>query len=118
MTAKVQWRDLISGEEIKAKDESSKGIVKFSIVVEKNHLTMETASHARQILTSHSLDTILRTTYLSTIMHSMKRSRFQNYMSIVSIEEYIFDLNCHTLSVLHAEGPVNLSHHSACAVRH
>ena len=34
MTAKMQWRDLGSGEDIKAKDESSKGRVKFSIVVE------------------------------------------------------------------------------------
>jgi len=34
MTAKMQWRDLSSGEEIKAKDESSKGTVRFSIVVE------------------------------------------------------------------------------------
>ena len=35
MTAKMQWRDLKgSGEAIKANDESSNGIVKFSIVVE------------------------------------------------------------------------------------
>ena len=30
----MQWRDLSSGEAIKAKDESSEGKVKFSIVVE------------------------------------------------------------------------------------
>ncbi|KAK2154980.1 hypothetical protein NP493_2116g00003 [Ridgeia piscesae] len=30
----MQWRELSSGEDIKAKDESSNGIVKFSIVVE------------------------------------------------------------------------------------
>ena len=34
VTAKMQWRELSSGEDIKAKDESSNGIVKFSIVVE------------------------------------------------------------------------------------
>ena len=34
MTAKMQWRDLSSSEALKAKDESSKGRVKFSIVVE------------------------------------------------------------------------------------
>ena len=35
MTAKMQWRNLKgSGEALKAKDESSKGRVKFSIVVE------------------------------------------------------------------------------------
>ena len=34
MTAKMQWRELSSGENINAKDESSKRRVKFSIVVE------------------------------------------------------------------------------------
>ena len=34
VTAKMQWRELSSGEDIKAKDESSKGTVKFTIVVE------------------------------------------------------------------------------------
>jgi hypothetical protein len=33
-TPKMQWKDLSSGEDIKAKDESSMGTVKFSIVVE------------------------------------------------------------------------------------
>ena len=33
-TSKMQWKDLSSGEDIKAKDESSMGTVKFSIVVE------------------------------------------------------------------------------------
>ena len=31
---KMQWRDLSSGEDIKAKDESRNGKVKFSIIVE------------------------------------------------------------------------------------
>ena len=78
---------------------------------------METASHARHTLTSHSLETSMRTTYLSTTMHSMKRSRHQNKLSIVSTE-YLFDLNCHTLLVLWAEGPGDLWHHSACSIRH
>ena len=30
----MKWRDLSTGEEVKAKDESSAGTVKFSIVVE------------------------------------------------------------------------------------
>ena len=34
MAAKMQWRDLSSGETLKAKDESSEGTVRFSIVVE------------------------------------------------------------------------------------
>ena len=34
MTAKMQWRELSSGKDIKARDESSKWTVKFTIVVE------------------------------------------------------------------------------------
>ena len=34
LTSTMQWRDLSKGEDIKAKDESSKGTVKFGIVVE------------------------------------------------------------------------------------
>ncbi|KAK2153117.1 hypothetical protein NP493_2354g00023 [Ridgeia piscesae] len=34
LTPKMKWRDLSSGEDVKAKDESSAGTVKFSFVVE------------------------------------------------------------------------------------
>ena len=72
MTAKMQWRDLKgSGEALKAKDESSKGTVKFSIVVE--------------IKPSHNADSFTCQTYFD------KPQSGYNYADNIPINNHAFN---------------------------